>query len=80
MDDWYDSELSHDDKVVFWAVMLTFLLVICGAAWVGAQHKGDLGRDCLPDATCNHPALVCREYREVGDWRCVMRKGEEWPN
>ena len=59
------------DWIVFGGMLLTFGCLLALAIWHSEQGKGELGSGCLPDATCKHPSLVCRELRERGDWRCA---------
>ena len=63
--------LRREDWVVFWGVACALAALLVFVMWLNGHNRGDLNNRCLPDATCKHPALVCREYRERGDWRCV---------
>ena len=60
---------GKEDWAVFAGVSVALGAVLVFVIWLNVQSRGELGHSCLPDATCRHPTLVCRQ--EQGDWRCL---------
>jgi hypothetical protein len=68
--------MDERDEFLFWAVTIAIALVLAWSILSGERSRGELGNPCFGDGTCKDAGLVCREWRERGNWRCLPPRGE----